>query len=134
MERMVPEGAINPMKSLRILRIALCPLTFCLLTAASAPVYAQDAAKTEESVSHLVGSVPEGPALSASEVIILLQARVPVDTIQQFVAKRGVAFTTSKETGQKIIAAGGNVALVGTISLNLRDDLAQQADNGRKKK
>src|SRR5205807_985452 len=82
-------------------------------------------------------SIPSGQALSEGEVIILLQAKVPLDTIEKFVAARGVNFVSTKETSKRILAAGGNVSLVGTINLNQKEDLSAAATvptNGKKKK
>jgi hypothetical protein len=79
--------------------------------------------------------VPSGPALTEGEVVVLLQAKVPLDTIQKFVASRGVNFVSTKDSSKRIIAAGGNVALIGTINLNQKEEppvLVQ--DNGKKKK
>ena len=82
-------------------------------------------------------AVPAGPALTEGEIIILLQAKVPVEVIQTFVQTRGAGFQASKDTGRKIVAAGGNVALVGTISLNQKELPAVASsmpdDNKRKK-
>ena len=77
-------------------------------------------------------SVPSGPPLAEGEVIILLQAKVPLEVIQQFVSARGVNFVSTKEASKKILAAGGNVALIGTVNLNQREDLA--LEDGKKKK
>jgi hypothetical protein len=82
-------------------------------------------------------SVPSGQPLSEGEVIILLQAKVPLDTIEKFVAARGVNFVSTKETSKRILSAGGNVSLVGTINLNQKEDLAALTaapTNGKKKK
>ncbi len=82
-------------------------------------------------------TVPSGTTLTEGEIIILLQAKVPVEVIQKFVTTRGVGFAASKETGRKIIAAGGNVALVGTISLNQKEAAAvasMQEDANKRKK
>jgi hypothetical protein len=68
-------------------------------------------------------AVPGGPALAEGEVIILLQAKVPLDLIQKFVSTRGVNFVSSKESSKRVLAAGGNVALVGTINLNQKDEI-----------
>jgi hypothetical protein len=79
--------------------------------------------------------VPSGPALTEGEVVVLLQAKVPLDTIQQFVAARGVNFISTKDSSKRIIAAGGNVALIGTINLNQKEEAAAEVqDNGKKKK
>jgi hypothetical protein len=94
---------------------------------------AQDS-KVEQGAGSEV-SVPAGPALAEGEVIILLQAKVPLELIQKFVSTRGVSFLSSKETSKRILAAGGSVALVGTINLNQTDELAVPTqDNGKKKK
>lgn len=100
----------------------------CVLVLAFAAV-AQEAPKPD-------ADVPSGPALSEGEVIILLQAKVPLETIQKFVAARGVSFVSTKEASKRILAAGGNVALIGTINLNQKDEQAAlpTADNGKKKK
>jgi hypothetical protein len=79
-------------------------------------------------------SVPAGPALAEGEVIILLQAKVPLEVIQKFVASRGVNFVSTKETSKRVLAAGGNVALVGTINLNQKDDLTDPVTNDKDKK
>jgi hypothetical protein len=81
-------------------------------------------------------TVPAGTPLTEGEIIILLQAKVPVEVIQKFVQSRGVSFAAAKETGRKIIAAGGNVALVGTISLNQQEQAVAQVtpEDGKRKK
>ena len=81
-------------------------------------------------------AVPAGSALTEGEIIILLQAKVPVDVIQKFVQTRGVGFTATKETGRKIISAGGNVALVGTIALNQKEGqtVAAVQEDGKRRK
>lgn len=81
-------------------------------------------------------SVPSGQPLSEGEVVILLQAKVQLDTIEKFVAARGVNFVSTKETSKRILAAGGNVSLIGTINLNQKEDLAALTapTNGKKKK
>ena len=49
---------------------------------------------------------------------------MPLEIIQKFVAARGVNFVSTKENQQAVLAAGGNVALVGTINLNRKDELS----------
>ena len=78
-------------------------------------------------------AVPSGPALAEGEVIILLQAKVPLEVIQKFVATRGVNFVSTKETSKRILASGGNVALVGTINLNQKDEAMPLAVNSKDK-
>ena len=90
-------------------------------------------ARTEQPAGSDI-AVPTGPALAEGEVIILLQAKVPLDLIQKFVAARGVNFISSKETSKRILAAGGNVALVGTINLNQKDEVAPPEGNDKDKK
>lgn len=96
---------------------------------------AQDAQSSSADISSI--TVPAGTPLTEGEIIILLQAKVPVEVIQKFVHSRGVSFAAAKETGRKIIAAGGNVALVGTISLNQKEQtvaqIAPEEHNKRKK-
>src|SRR4051794_35620230 len=97
---------------------------------------AAPAPERQEESSHSDVSVPSGQALSEGEVIILLQAKVPLETIEKFVAARGVSFVSTKDTSKRILASGGNVSLVGTINLNQKEDPAAVAapTNGKKKK
>jgi hypothetical protein len=111
-----------------------CWLLVCLLMLAML-MNGQDAKTEQGSGSGSDVAVPSGPALAEGEVIILLQAKVPLEIIQKFVATRGVSFVSSKETSKRILAAGGNVALVGTINLNQKDEpVIPIDDNGKKKK
>ncbi len=103
-------------RALKGRRLAVC-LMICGLSLTSAFGF-QDA-PTRSDVA-----VPAGTALSESEIIILLQAKVPLDLIEKFVNVRGVNFMSSKETSKKILSAGGNVSLIGTISLNQKDDMS----------
>lgn len=115
------------MKLSRLRWLLVCPLMLTMLANAQE-------AKTETSDI----AVPSGSALAEGEVIILLQAKVPLEVIQKFVASRGVNFLSTKETSKRILAAGGNVALVGTINLNQKDDpsaaLLTDKDKDKKKK
>jgi hypothetical protein len=72
-------------------------------------------------------TVPAGAPLTQGEIIILLQAKVPVEVIQKFVAARGTSFTSTKDVSRKILAAGGNVSLIGTINLHQQDAAPQAA-------
>ena len=115
------------MKLSRLRWLIVCPLMLTMLASA------QDS-KPEQATGSDV-TVPSGPALAEGEVIILLQAKVPLEIIQKFVAARGVSFISSKETSKRVLAAGGNVALVGTINLNQKDEpVIPLDDNGKKKK
>lgn len=104
----------------RFLRVAVCA---CALTFAAV---AQEAPKSDV-------DVPSGPALSEAEVIILLQAKVPLETIQKFVATRGVSFVSTKDASKRVLTAGGNVALIGTINLNQKEEAALQLANANNK-
>jgi hypothetical protein len=107
----------------RLGRLLVCPI---LLAVAG---FAQDAPPETPRIDI---SVPSGPALAEGEVIILLQAKVPLDIIQKFVSTRGVNFISTKETSKRILASGGNVALVGTINLNQKDEAVPLALNNGK--
>jgi hypothetical protein len=111
----------------RLRRLFLCPILLTVLATAQ---------ETKPEAAGSDVSVPAGPALAEGEVIILLQAKVPLEIIQNFVAARGVNFVSTKETSKRVLAAGGNVALVGTINLNQKDDLAAPptGDKDKKKK
>ena len=112
------------MKLSRLRWLLVCPLMITIMASA------QEAQPEASDVK-----IPSGPALAEGEVIILLQAKVPLELIQKFVATRGVSFISSKETSKRILAAGGNVALVGTINLNQKDEpVVPIDDNGKKKK
>jgi hypothetical protein len=83
-------------------------------------------------------AVPAGGALSEPEIIILLQAKVPLELIQKFVTIRGVNFISTKDSSKRIMSAGGDVSLIGTVNLNQKEDafaaLNSAAANGNKKK
>jgi hypothetical protein len=117
------------MKLSRLRWLLVCPLLVTMLANAQETTSPQGAGSDV--------SVPSGPPLQEGEVIILLQAKVPLDIIQKFVSGRGVNFVSTKETSKRVLAAGGNVALVGTINLNQKDDpMASdlQQDKDKKKK
>jgi hypothetical protein len=109
------------MRISQVWRAALCVFVLAFVS------LAQDARVADP-------DVPSGPSLSEGEVIILLQAKVPLDTIQKFVAGRGVSFISSKESSKRILSAGGNVALIGTINLNQKEDAPVVQQDGKKKK
>lgn len=78
--------------------------------------------------------VPAGAPLSESEIIILLQAKVPLEVISKFVTIRGVSFVSTKDSSKRIMSSGGDVSLIGTVNLNQKEDLIAQSDAGAKKK
>lgn len=57
-----------------------------------------------------------GPALSRSEVSLLLQANVPVGNVLKLVEARGVNFPGSVDSAKEIRASGGNAELNGVIA------------------
>ena len=81
-------------------------------------------------------AVPAGAPLSEAEIIILLQAKVPLELIQKFVTIRGVNFVSTKDSSKRIMTAGGDVSLIGTVNLNQKEDMAVDLNglNGAKKK
>jgi hypothetical protein len=106
----------------------------CLLALSGVFALAPQAV-AQEGGAGVSAAVPAGQPLSESEIIILLQAKVPLEVIEKFVSVRGVNFVSSKETSKKILAAGGNVSLIGTVNLNQKDDPSMMAvaANGKEK-
>jgi hypothetical protein len=62
------------------------------------------------------GNVPDGPPLSKSEIVTMLQGGIAPARVEQFVEKRGVSFQVTPEIAREITAAGGNRSLVGAIT------------------
>ena len=84
-------------------------------------------------------NVPDGPPLSKSEIVTMLQGGITPARVEQFVEKRGVSFQVTPEIAREITAAGGNRSLVGAItekstaetaSNNSRADSPFGSDNG----
>jgi hypothetical protein len=61
-------------------------------------------------------NVPDGPPLSKSEIVTMLQGGIAPARVEQFVEKRGVSFPVTPEIAHEITAAGGNRSLVGAIT------------------
>ena len=61
-------------------------------------------------------NVPDGPPLSKSEVVTMLQGGISSARVEQFVEKRGVSFQVTPEIAREITAAGGSRSLVGAIT------------------
>lgn len=61
-------------------------------------------------------NVPDGPPLSKSEIVTMLQGGIASARVEQFVEKRGVNFQVTPEIAREITAAGGNRSLVGAIT------------------
>ncbi len=108
-------------------------LLVCLLSAGLMSTQAAIAAPQAEGSKSDI-AVPAGGALSESEIIILLQAKVPLELIAKFVTIRGVSFVSTKDSSKRIISSGGDVSLIGTVNLNQKDDAVVLADAGGKKK
>ncbi len=108
-------------------------LLACLLSAGLLSNQALMAAPQAEGPKSDV-AVPAGGPLSESEIIILLQAKVPLELIAKFVTIRGVSFVSTKDSSKRIISSGGDVSLIGTVNLNQKDDAVVMADAGGKKK
>src|SRR5882724_4105158 len=82
-------------------------------------------------------AVPAGAPLSEGEIIILLQAKVPLELIQKFVTIRGVNFISTKDSSKRIMTAGGDVSLIGTVNLNQKEEMGAAMSalaNGNNKK
>lgn len=74
-------------------------------------------------------NVPDGPPLSKSEIVTMLQGGISPARVEQFVEKRGVVFLVTPEIAREIMAAGGNRSLVGAIT-EKATDMATGRHNG----
>jgi hypothetical protein len=61
-------------------------------------------------------NVPDGPPLSKSEIVTMLQGGIAASRVEQFVEKRGVSFQVTPDIAREITSAGGNRSLVGAIT------------------
>ena len=111
--------------------LLVCLLSAGLLSMQSA-IAAPPAPQAEGSKSDI--AVPAGGSLSEAEITILLQAKVPLDLIAKFVTIRGVSFVSTKDSSKRIMSAGGDVSLIGTVNLNQKEDSVVLPDVGGKKK
>lgn len=75
-------------------------------------------------------NVPDGPPLSKSEIVTMLQGGISPARVEQFVEKRGVNFQVTPEIAREITAAGGNRSLVGAITEKSTAEAASNR-NGR---
>jgi hypothetical protein len=73
--------------------------------------------------------VPDGPPLSKSEIVTMLQGGISPARVEQFVEKRGVNFQVTPEIAREITAAGGNRSLVGAITEKSMADAASNNNN-----
>lgn len=65
--------------------------------------------------------LPDGPPLTKSQVVLVLQAGVDPAVVVELLRKRGAAFLADREAAAEILAAGGNGQVVGTAVVNLRE-------------
>ena len=75
-------------------------------------------------------NVPDGPPLSKSEIVTMLQGGIAPARVEQFVEKRGVSFQVTPEIAREITAAGGNRSLVGAITEKSQADVAANNNSG----
>lgn len=84
---------------------------------AAAPVrVTTTTAPPRSNTSGPANNVPDGPPLSKSEIVTMLQGGISPARVEQFVEKRGVSFQVTPEIAREITAAGGNRSLVGAIT------------------
>ena len=75
-------------------------------------------------------NVPDGPPLSKSEIVTMLQGGISPARVEQFVEKRGVSFQVTPEIAREITASGGNRSLVGAITEKSTQETASNNNNG----
>ncbi|MDT5295817.1 MAG: hypothetical protein QOJ76_2697 [Acidobacteriota bacterium] len=97
--------------------------------AAATPAVARNTPSVRPSnTGPAVANVPDGPPLSKSEIVTMLQGGIAAARVEQFVEKRGVSFQVTPEIAREITAAGGNRSLVGAITEKSTADTA--SNNG----
>jgi hypothetical protein len=84
--------------------------------AASAVTHTTATPRTNTTPPTASGNVPDGPPLSKSEIVTMLQGGITPARVEQFVEKRGVNFQVTPQIAREITAAGGNRSLVGAIT------------------
>lgn len=62
--------------------------------------------------------IPAGPPLTLDQVVILLQAGVPLSRVEKFVVERKAAFAVTPPVSKQIHDSGGSFHLVGAIVAN----------------
>jgi hypothetical protein len=75
-------------------------------------------------------NVPDGPPLSKSEIVTMLQGGISPTRVEQFVEKRGVNFQVTPEIAREIKTAGGTNALVGAITEKSTTEAASNNNGG----
>jgi hypothetical protein len=76
------------------------------------------------------GNVPDGPPLSKSEIVTMLQGGISPTRVEQFVEKRGVNFQVTPEIARQIKSAGGTNALGGAITEKSTAEVASNNNGG----
>jgi len=100
------------------------------VAAAARPTPANVPPRTNTSTSGPAANVPNGPPLSKSEIVTMLQGGIAPARVEQFVEKRGVSFQVTPEIAREITAAGGNRSLVGAITEKSTAEAASSKGNG----
>jgi hypothetical protein len=75
-------------------------------------------------------NVPDGPPLSKSEIVTMLQGGISPARVEQFVEKRGVNFQVTPAVAREITTAGGNRSLVGAITEKSTAETASNNNGG----
>jgi len=104
-------------------RPAAEPATQPRVTTATTP-------RPSHTTSAPAAGVPDGPPLSKSEVVTMLQGGINPARVEQFVEKRGVNFQVTPEIAREITAAGGNRSLVGAITEKSTAETASNNSGG----
>lgn len=93
--------------------------------AASTPAVARnDTPPRPSNTTPSNSNVPDGPPLSKSEIVTMLQGGIAPARVEQFVEKRGVNFQVTPEIAREITASGGTRSLVGAITEKSTADTA----------
>ncbi|HWS88772.1 MAG TPA: hypothetical protein VN282_17490 [Pyrinomonadaceae bacterium] len=100
------------------------------VAAATRPTPATTTTRPNTSTTAPAANVPDGPPLSKSEIVTMLQGGIAPARVEQFVEKRGVSFQVTPEIAREITAAGGNRSLVGAITEKSTADVAANSDAG----
>ncbi|MDT7806960.1 MAG: hypothetical protein QOJ70_773 [Acidobacteriota bacterium] len=98
--------------------------------AASAVTHVNTTPPRSSSTPPSYSNVPDGPPLSKSEIVTMLQGGIAAARVEQFVEKRGVNFQVTPEIAREITAAGGNRSLVGAITEKSTSETASNPSSG----
>jgi hypothetical protein len=99
--------------------------------AASTPAVARnDTPPRPSNTTPSNSNVPDGPPLSKSEIVTMLQGGIAPARVEQFVEKRGVNFQVTPEIAREITSAGGTRSLVGAITEKSTAETDSKANSG----